>query len=68
MMKIQVNHFMSREIKDCCKNQCKSNNLIFVFAFWLLIVLIFIFYISVRHVYLLLIDKYSSVTCSDNFF
>ena len=36
MMKIQVIYIVWWEVKDCCKDQCKSNN--FIFAFILLAV------------------------------
>ena len=66
-MKIQVNHIMWWEVKDCCTNQCKSNNFKFLSMLRLLIVLDFvIFYLLVRYVYLVLIEKYPSVTDSGN--
>ena len=52
MMKIQVNHIMSWDVN--------------VSMFRLLIVLNFVIFTYRVGVYLLLIDKYSSVTYSDN--
>ena len=47
MIKIQVNHIISSEVKDCYNNKIKLNNFKFVSKFRVLIVLNFVIFLFI---------------------
>ena len=50
VMKIEFNHIMSWEVKDCCKNRFKSDSSKLISMFRLLIVLRFVIFLRISYI------------------